>query len=343
MDIPAGRAALAGWRALPAATRADVVRLARQGRGHPDPAVARTAVGYGRTWRLRARWAVLVFYLVALLQIPPPNAVRELTSDRVVGAVLAARLAVGVAFLALLIVLAALATRHRRAQPIEIANVRVLLAAEPAVPAPATVHRAGWFVARDWAAVVYLLFVAGVVVALISIGRPPAEQPPPADLPADAVELRGLETALTVGLVVLMVVVGVLGLVVLIMLVAMLSDRPRGTGPVVVLDGGGIALPHLRLTVAWDEVSWLDVGPPEPIDRWGWPVIGLWIFLTDPAAVAARTRPAGLRRRLLRYRMGLHRRAIFLPASYQREPPEIAVGAAWRLLQEHRRRASITG
>jgi hypothetical protein len=43
--IPQGQAARDAWAALPDGVRAEVIRLARNGQGHPDPAVAAIAVG----------------------------------------------------------------------------------------------------------------------------------------------------------------------------------------------------------------------------------------------------------------------------------------------------------
>jgi hypothetical protein len=47
-EIPTGRQAARAWKHLDAGVRKDVWRRARQGLGHPDPAVAAIAVGRAR-------------------------------------------------------------------------------------------------------------------------------------------------------------------------------------------------------------------------------------------------------------------------------------------------------
>jgi hypothetical protein len=44
-EIPIGRQAVGAWKRLDAGVRKDVWRRARQGLGHPDPAVAAIAIG----------------------------------------------------------------------------------------------------------------------------------------------------------------------------------------------------------------------------------------------------------------------------------------------------------
>ncbi|NUT32754.1 MAG: hypothetical protein HOV79_06725 [Hamadaea sp.] len=48
LAIPAGATALDAWRALPAATRAEALRLAANGQPHPDPRISATLVGAAR-------------------------------------------------------------------------------------------------------------------------------------------------------------------------------------------------------------------------------------------------------------------------------------------------------
>jgi hypothetical protein len=47
-EIPMGREAARAWKRLDAGARKDVWRRARQGVGHPDPAVAAIAIGRAR-------------------------------------------------------------------------------------------------------------------------------------------------------------------------------------------------------------------------------------------------------------------------------------------------------
>jgi len=47
-EIPTGRQAARAWKHLDAGVRKDAWRRARQGLGHPDPAVAALAVGWAR-------------------------------------------------------------------------------------------------------------------------------------------------------------------------------------------------------------------------------------------------------------------------------------------------------
>ena len=47
-EIPVGRQAVRAWKRLDADVRKDVWRRARQGLGHPDPALAALAVGQAR-------------------------------------------------------------------------------------------------------------------------------------------------------------------------------------------------------------------------------------------------------------------------------------------------------
>jgi hypothetical protein len=59
------------WRSLPRAVRKEVHRLARDGYGYPDPAVARTALAWGRAVRYSAGWlrAAVVISYTALLSV----------------------------------------------------------------------------------------------------------------------------------------------------------------------------------------------------------------------------------------------------------------------------------
>jgi hypothetical protein len=56
-EIPMGRQAERAWKRLDAGVRKDVLRRARQGMGHPDPAMAAIAIG-------RARYALSLSFSV---------------------------------------------------------------------------------------------------------------------------------------------------------------------------------------------------------------------------------------------------------------------------------------
>jgi hypothetical protein len=65
--IPAGRAARTAWRRLDRQTKAEVLRRAADGQGHPDPEVAAVAVGFAR-WELNyPLWVQVAIVLVLLL------------------------------------------------------------------------------------------------------------------------------------------------------------------------------------------------------------------------------------------------------------------------------------
>src|SRR6266511_3012315 len=70
-EIPMGRQAARAWKRLDAGVRKEVWRRARQGLGHPDPAVASMAMGGARYTLSRSfcerYWARMVVVLIGAL------------------------------------------------------------------------------------------------------------------------------------------------------------------------------------------------------------------------------------------------------------------------------------
>jgi hypothetical protein len=74
-EIPTGRQAARAWKRLDRGVRKDVWRRARQGLGHPDPAVAAIAIGWARytltrSFAVRYAGRMFVGLIVALGAMP---------------------------------------------------------------------------------------------------------------------------------------------------------------------------------------------------------------------------------------------------------------------------------
>jgi hypothetical protein len=180
--IPSDDAAREAWAALPAGVRAEVLRLAAQDKGHPDPAVAAIAVGLART---ESRWP---WWRIALLVGGLSLFFGEWLGGLVLGgsiddiqlrgfAVIIVPIAVGFASIASASKLRSLGAVLPRWA--EIVNLRTFLSSPQAQAAPPERARLRWLTPRAAAAagalVVGIGAVAYAVVALMGLPLRPAE------------------------------------------------------------------------------------------------------------------------------------------------------------------------
>lgn len=316
------------WRALPRRVRRDVFRFARYGRPHPDPAVARAAVAWARPWRRRGSVVAPLWFLpVMLVAVSPIDALPDRYQNSAHSVRFVAMLVFGLGGLLASI---GLAVQAARAPRVEVLNMRALLTLERGEPTPVTIHRGGRFIVFDALAVA---FAAVSILAVVGFaqGYPgPAVPDPPPGVPPDAERLVVLE-------VLLAACCALVGGVPLLLLVVLLAWWPRGTGPLILLDREGVTIPHLRLAVPWSEVAHVDVAPPARSSP-----AGFWLQPHDPVEILSRSSLRGWRWAALRLWLRMNQRSVFLPAQWMREPPDAAVGAAWRLLHDHRERAAAT-
>jgi hypothetical protein len=180
--IPSDDAAREAWDALPAGVRAEVLRLAAQDKGHPDPAVAAIAVGLARA---ESRWP---WWRIALLVGGLSLFVGEWFGVLVLGGsvsniqlrgftVLIVPSAVGFASVVSALKLRSLGAVLPRWA--EIVNLRTFLASPQAQAAPPERARLRWLTPRAAAAAgvlgVGIGAVACAVVALMGLPPRPAE------------------------------------------------------------------------------------------------------------------------------------------------------------------------
>jgi hypothetical protein len=212
------------WRALPRAVRKEVRRLAKAGHGHPDPAVARTSLAWGRSVRRVAGW--LRFAAVACIMAGFGAAdylrVGSRERDLAVSAVVIGIGAVGA------IVLRDLIQRAARA---EHANLRALLFSDrsswPDVgTSPVTIHRGRRF---RWYELACVLPAAIVLLPDRELGGP------------DAFSFVCFAVAAV------------------ILAALFVRVHPGGRTPLMVLSPDGLQVPHRRLTVPWSAIAWADL------------------------------------------------------------------------------------
>jgi hypothetical protein len=234
------------WRALPRAVRKEVHRLAKVGHGHPDPAVARTAIAWGRAVRRAAGWPralVVTLYM---------GCVGMMASVRIEGPPLwrMAPIAVfGAAFMAG----SALLDLYRRATRAEHANLRAVLLTErsswPDIgTAPVTIHRGRRI---RWSEIACVPPAAFILLPDPDLGGP------------DEFSF-------------------VCAAVVAVLFAALfVRVRPGGRTPLMVLSPDGLQLPHRGVTMPWSALAWADV----VVKGDGYPQLALLWTLTSADAI----------------------------------------------------------
>jgi hypothetical protein len=217
------------WRALPRAVRKEVHRLAKAGHAHPDPAVARTALAWGRSVRRAAGWlrVAAIACLMAGFAAADHLRVGSRRWDLVASAPV---VGIGAAGFAVLLGLVQRATR------MEHANLRAFLFSDRSSwpdngPSPVTIHRGRRFRWHEFAAVTA---ACAYPAAFMLVPDPESGGP-------DALGVVCFAAA-AVTFAALLVRV-----------------YPGGRTPLMVLSPDGLHLPHRRMTVPWSAVAWADL------------------------------------------------------------------------------------
>jgi hypothetical protein len=287
------------WRALPRAVRKEVHRLVKAGHGHPDPAVARTALAWGRSVRRAAGWLLVaaVGCFLAGLAVNANLHTGSRGRDIVVTLAVLALGATGQVFF-LQLTLRGVRAEH--------ANLRALLQGDPSrhdvgTSQSVTIHRGRRFRSCEFAAV---LMGAAFIASVLFVRDPELGGPDAFDFVCFAI-------------------------VVALFAVVFVRVYPGGRTPLIVLSPDGLHLPHRRVTVPWSAFTWADLELRGLASRD--PAL-VWTLTTE--AVYDRVRRRGVWAKE-RWRMR-DSRTIVIPVSWMVENPEVALAASWRFAEAAR-------